>query len=247
MTGLATIEKAINDSIDNYINTVSSKYGIDSTELQNLWINLSVSGNTSPHTTHSVDCSSHKTTVSSTNSTFRKNLESLKKPDLQELCKSKGIKTKGTKQVLIDLLLDTEGDYQQVSPSADTNGIPKKEITPVKKVIKKISTCKSSISIRQNQFGNYEHMDTCFVFDSDTQFVIGKQNTNGSIDPLTKDDIDTCNQYKFNYDLPDNLSETRQEETQDEGEEDDEDIEDEELLQEEEDEDDDNDDNEEPE
>lgn len=63
-----------------------------------------------------------------------------------------------------------------------------------------------AISIRRNNFNNYEHPETGIVFDSKTKNAIGKQNDDGTIEPLTADLIDICNQYKFTYDLPLNLN-----------------------------------------
>jgi hypothetical protein len=62
--------------------------------------------------------------------------------------------------------------------------------------------------IRRNVHGNYEHLKTSLVFDPEepTKGVIGKQNKNGQIDPLTKEDIVLCDKYKFEYLLPDDYN-----------------------------------------
>ena len=67
----------------------------------------------------------------------------------------------------------------------------------------------TSVTIERNKFNNYEHSATRFVFDRATEQVIGKQNSNGNIDPLTKDDIEICNKHKFKYTLPENLNDAK--------------------------------------
>ena len=62
----------------------------------------------------------------------------------------------------------------------------------------------SKISVNRNQFGNYEHPETGLVFNT-SLIVIGKQRDDGSVDTLTESDIDSCNQFKFKYQLPENL------------------------------------------
>ena len=72
-----------------------------------------------------------------------------------------------------------------------------------------ISKIKSEIKpqeIRKNSFGNFEHTETRFVFNKTTKEVIGKQLDNGSVQTLTKKCIETCKQYNFKYEIPDNLN-----------------------------------------
>ena len=65
------------------------------------------------------------------------------------------------------------------------------------KVIQNIKKSIPNIVIRRNKFNNFEHLDTNLVFDNSSKKVIGKQNINGNIDDLTEEDIDKCNEYKF--------------------------------------------------
>ena len=62
-----------------------------------------------------------------------------------------------------------------------------------------------TIAIRKNQFGNHEDPNTSFVFDRKTKKVIGKQNDDGTIQDLSKEDINICNKNKYEYILPFNL------------------------------------------
>ena len=77
-----------------------------------------------------------------------------------------------------------------------------KEETPV---VKKLSSAIPIVSIRRNRYGNHEHSETTLVFDTKTKKAIGKQNSDGTIEELTEEDIDICNQWKFIYDIPVNL------------------------------------------
>ena len=45
------------------------------------------------------------------------------------------------------------------------------------------------------------------VFSKLDKNVIGKQNEDGTIIELTKNDIELCNKFKFKYILPENLNE----------------------------------------
>jgi hypothetical protein len=63
----------------------------------------------------------------------------------------------------------------------------------------------SDIAIRKNKYGNFEHMQTRLVFNTD-KMVYGKQTDEPSILPLTAEDIEVCKRYKFNYKLPENLN-----------------------------------------
>ena len=127
-----------------------------------------------------------------------KKLKKLKKPELKEMCKEKGLKLTGTKSDLIGRLLN--GKPQEAKKKSPKT--KKKETVPV---VKKLQENLSVMVIRRNAFGNLEHSESSMIFDRKTKKVIGKQNKNGNIDELTVADIDICNKYKFDYNLPENL------------------------------------------
>ncbi len=122
-------------------------------------------------------------------------LEKLSKPELIEMCKSKKLKVSGSKNDLINriILNETQNKQQQVKTL--------EQQTVIKKLVEKIP----KLEIKKNAFGNYEHKETSFIFDSKTQKVYGKQNQDGNIDELSSEDIDLCNKYKFSYLIPNNL------------------------------------------
>lgn len=194
-----TVTKAVNEVINNFIQQISSKYDLDPNDLLQMW-----------------DCNSTLTKVvskksvvtdipSATDDIDENALLQYKKPEIQALCRQRGLKCTGTKEQLIALLL-----------SKDSNKVPqKKEVAakktePAKKVTstpvaQKLVSSIPTVAIRRNQHGNHEHPDTSFVFDKKTKKAIGKQNEDGTIEDLTSEDIDICNQWKFQYILPDNL------------------------------------------
>ena len=171
------IQQSINDAITKYITTISNKFSIDKNELLKIWNNDTVDKN--------------KPIYDDTKQKIVNSLSKLTKPELIELCKTKGLKTKGTKSELIETLSNDENKKLTVKSSD--------KITT--KLIAKIP----SISIKRNKFDNFEHEETSFVFDNKEKKVYGKQNPDGSVSPLTKEDINLCNKYKFLFVTPDNL------------------------------------------
>jgi hypothetical protein len=59
---------------------------------------------------------------------------------------------------------------------------------------------KNKPKIVMNKHGNFEHFETHLVFKNDpSRACYGKQNEDGSIHQLTKEDIELCKKYKFPY------------------------------------------------
>jgi len=75
-----------------------------------------------------------------------------------------------------------------------------------KKVIAKLNSCRPCLSLEKNEYGNFEHIPTHFVFDRTSKKVIGKQQRD-KILVLTKDDISLCKEYFFDYVIPETLRE----------------------------------------
>ena len=61
-------------------------------------------------------------------------------------------------------------------------------------------------ALKKNEYGNYEHKDTGFVFDPQTKEVVGKQEKDKVIN-LKLSDIEVCNQYGFKFKMPERLEE----------------------------------------
>ena len=159
------------------------------------------------------------------------------KPELVGLCKKYNVKTTGTKTELLNALREKLFS-NQVNESKIKSPLKKNIETPV---VKKLTSVIPTVAISRNKFGNHEHTETSLIFDKKSKKVIGKQNSDGSIDELIIEDINLCNKHKFEYILPNNLDKnvkvnTTVEELDDDEEivESDDDLDEEELLEEEE-------------
>lgn len=177
--------------LEKYITEIASKYNLNIDDLKSIWKTL--------NTSSSVD-------VDETNKPNEINYMSMTKPELIKLCKEKKVKCSGTKTELINYLtsnIQTNTKTMQSTLKKTTPTIPTNNNVP--SVLKSLCSQKNTIKIHRNQFGNFEHEETGFIFNNKTQKVIGKQNKNGDIDTLDSNDIDTCNKYKFSYLIPNNL------------------------------------------
>lgn len=163
--------------IIKYIDRLSLEFKISRDDLLKIW-----NGNSS----------------SASSSSINAELNKLTKQELMEMCKVKTLKVSGTKNDLIKRL-----DEYEISKSKQHNITQKKEES--NSVLEKITKV-PVIEIRRNEFGNFEHKDTSFVFNQETNKVYGKQHIDGSILSLTPEDINICNKFKFNYDIPLNMN-----------------------------------------
>jgi len=98
----------------------------------------------------------------------------------------------------------------------------------------KIEKRTTEIEVRRNKFGNWEHQGSGILIDRDTRKAYGKQQSNGSVVPLTSEDIELCKTIGFKYILPDNISSNDNEDMEEEDDEDedldiDDDIDDEDM------------------
>lgn len=179
---------SIDNIIDKYNQKLAEALKVDKSTLDKIW-----SGETTVK--QSTPVAKENTSVENSN---EKELKKLKKPELKNLCKEKGLKLTGTKAELISRLLT--GEVQ-----TETKKVTKKSVKDKPSVVKKLQQNLSALVIRRNAFGNLEHSESSMIFDRKTKKVIGKQNKDGTVDELTPDDIDICNKYKFEYNLPENL------------------------------------------
>ena len=231
-----TVNKVINDHLQNFFERVTAKHSnITKKELEELWNSSEVPTKSS---SSDVDDDCPKFLAPPTDITNEYLLKCLK-PELVGLCKKYNVKATGTKNDLMAALRD-----KLFSNKTEVEEIITKPTSSVKKtveppVIKKLSVTIPTVAISRNKFGNHEHIETSFIFDKKSKKVIGKQNSDGSIDELTEGDINLCNKHKFEYVLPNNLDKnTKNNGTIDELDdeeivESDDDLDEEELLEEE--------------
>lgn len=131
-------------------------------------------------------------------------LASLKVAELREICKGKGLKTSGVKKELVERIeaydnptSTKEMDFSKPAKKPKPVAAAKTSKNPVKVFVA------PTINIEKNNYGNYWHSETGFVFED--SIVIGKQTENGTVIQLSEDDMDECNRYKFDYKIPENL------------------------------------------
>lgn len=200
-----TVTKAVNEIINSFVTKISIKYDLDKNELLSLWDSNETS---SKKVIKSNDKKIVDTPIFDKNTNNELNqtdLSQYKKTELQDICRQRGLKCTGTKDQLIGILLGKE-----IISDTPKKEAPSKKIEVSKKVTstpvaQKLTSSIPTVAIRRNKYGNHEHPDTNFIFDKKTKKAIGKQNEDGTIEDLTKDDIDVCNQWKFQYVISDNL------------------------------------------
>lgn len=113
------------------------------------------------------------------------------KNDLIKMCKEKNIIPKGTKYEMSLQILGIN-----LSHNNETNNKVSSNKTEISPLILKIT---------KNEFGNFMHNETSMIFDPNTKRVIGTQLKDGNIKPLNRNDIETCQKFKFQYVMPTNL------------------------------------------
>ena len=86
------------------------------------------------------------------------------------------------------------------------------------------------VEVRRNKHGNWEHYGSGIVLDKQTRKAYGRQLDDGSVAPLSEEDIEICKCVGFKYILPDNIkSREDKEDSQDDEDDEDLDIEDEDI------------------
>ena len=201
MSYASQVNLALSKSIESYIKSVAKECGISEKKLKNLW-DKGVQ-QTEEHV---------ETPPISNTALDEDSLNRLTRAELHAACKEKGLKVTGTKGVLINRLLGREETTSKTTPTkrstkkSTATPKPKKSAQPkAPTVLKKITEHIETKNVRRNQHGNYEDFQTHFVFDSVTQKVIGRQHDDGSIIPLTEEDINLCNKFRYTYEIPENI------------------------------------------
>uniref|UniRef100_A0A6C0IFX3 SAP domain-containing protein n=1 Tax=viral metagenome TaxID=1070528 RepID=A0A6C0IFX3_9ZZZZ len=106
------------------------------------------------------------------------------KPELTKQCLEKNLSVKGTKHDMAVRLLGIS-----MRPSIAVEDVAQRPI----------------LLIRRNQHGRYVHDPTRLVFDKLSRKVVGREGKNGEVNDLQRNDIQVCQQYKFQYVLPEYL------------------------------------------
>jgi hypothetical protein len=188
----ATLSKTVDNVIHTFVQRVAAKYSLSEADLFIMW-----GGNVVLDPTDGKPI-----TDTAPGDIDHKQLLMAKRPDLVQLCKSRGLKCGGTVAVLRERLLGKE-DIAPVKTSPPKKEKKEKKVAPV--IIKHLIDKREKIVPIRSPFGNFIHEQSKLVFESRTKSVIGKEMDDGTVEELTTDDINICNKYKFEYVLPENL------------------------------------------
>lgn len=172
------LEQAVNKVVDKYIEEIAEKYKLDIVELRKDWSKDTVCLHTE-------------------NASPSVNYNNLLKPELLEECKKKGLSCKGTKADLIKTLTNAQNN---------TTTAPQTSKTKIQStIVSRLKANVPTVAIRKNSWGNHEDPQTHLVFSKESKKVIGKQNPDGTIAELDKEDINICHKNKYEYVIPENL------------------------------------------
>ena len=208
--------------IEEFCKKLSVQYNLDEKEVYSLWTEKKVKDSTEEKSDKNKE---EKPKTSSSKPAETENKEEKTKPVSGEksseitsehisnpkttrdmlvaMCKAKGIKQSGKKDELVARLLESIS-----SSNINSDVVPIKVTIPKgteKSVIKTIKP--SSLTIRKNSAGNFEHFETHLVFGLD-KIVYGTQTDIGVVD-LTDSDIENCRKFKFTYKIPENLNNSK--------------------------------------
>ena len=210
----------VDDTVGKYIRLISSKYNLNYDDLLREWSGTPQKASpkqplvvkplvVKPLVVQPLGVVESKCQSSEESSEA---LMKLTKQELHEKCKKAGVRSSGTKNDLVKYLLSSKSQtkintikIKEPPPFVSQLLEQEKKETVSNQIVKKISASVPVIDIRRNKFNNYEHVHTGFVFNNLSKKVIGKQNTDGTVSDLTKEDINICNKYKFKFVLPSNL------------------------------------------
>jgi hypothetical protein len=118
---------------------------------------------------------------------------------------------------------------QEVEKKEEKKAAPvkakKEEVILSKQELKEqIEKRTQEVEVRRNKYGNWEHYGSGIVLDKQTRKAYGRQLDDGSVSPLSEEDIEICKAVGFKYILPDNIKARDDKEDSQDDEEDEEDL-----------------------
>ena len=198
------VNKAVNANVDSFIERVASTYNLKADELRVMWSGEAVPVKSRAKPKAKATPTADANVVASVGGSAE--LNSLNKPELIAQCKTRGLKTTGTKAELVSRL---SGEPEEKKPKEKVAKAVAPKASASKKepaVAKTVQSKLEPVKISKNSFGRHEHRATGIVFDEITKKAVGKQNANGKVDSLTNDDIEACKKYKLPFTVPENLN-----------------------------------------
>jgi hypothetical protein len=198
----AEVMIVVNKGIKDFVTRVANAYDKDPKEIQAFWSQDSdLWENDSPNNSTSESPQQHAID-------HERILKALR-PELVGMCKEQGLSHTGTKAILMKRLLGKEGKEDKDSKSKDIKKAKGKK-GKTAEVLTAIATGKNEIKAEMNDNDNYTYMteegiELVFVkVGKNGSKVIGKE-VDDIVVSLTPADINICNRYKLEYDIPENL------------------------------------------
>jgi hypothetical protein len=111
----------------------------------------------------------------------------------------------------------------ETKKAAPVKGKKEEVILSKQELKEQIEKRTQEVEVRRNKHGNWEHYGSGIVLDKQTRKAYGRQLDDGSVLPLSEEDIEVCKCVGFKYILPDNIKSREDKEDSNE-EEDDEDL-----------------------
>ena len=206
------LTQAINSNIESFVKVIAEKYKLKSSELIDLWYGKSTSQDVefesdSEQEEKKSSRSSAPASVESKKSNSGCQYKSTKGKNEGALCGSKVCSESST-----GLYCKKHIKQEQKSPKkeATKSSVAVKKSVPVQKEEIKVTTEHvqkkiTNFGVSKNNFGNYWNEQSGLVFDKVTKQAIGKQQQNGDVISLTKQDIEFCKMHNITYKLPTNI------------------------------------------
>lgn len=199
---------SVNNVVEQYITRVSKIHNIPMGELMGLWNG----GASTPPTSTTSGVKNAVADILSADNLNPLTLTKMNKKELENLCRSKGLKVTGKKADLINRLCGKDEDVvsepKVAKPTKDEN--PHLEKDSRRQLAMSLGFTGEAesnvISLTKNAHGNLEHVESKMVYNQDTQKFYGKQLDNGTVTDLTSDDIEYCKQHGYDYEIPLNLN-----------------------------------------
>ena len=201
----------LDSMIRDFCDLVSRTHHLNKDDVYRLWTSSSTGASSSkeakPISPPSSPVSQVSQPVSDPDTEItREKIMAANKDMLNAMCKKRGLKVTGKKDELVQRLIDSLSAEKETKKTETkvTQSVASKNKND-SAIVKTIKERSAELAIRKNKFGNFEHMSTGLVFNTD-KMVYGRQLEDGKVNDLTLDDIELCKKNKFMYKIPENLN-----------------------------------------